>query len=67
MTHRGPFQPLLFCDSVNCEVVECSTVRGGSRANVALDFWIADFNSLRQLLGRISWDMALERRELQES
>jgi len=23
MTHRGPFQPLLFCDSVNLELQAC--------------------------------------------
>lgn len=50
----------------NYEMGEFRMKRGGSTTKVALDFWIADFNLLRDLLGRILWDMALERRGVQE-
>ena len=52
------------------ETVEVRFLRGDSRAksrNTALDFRRADFNLFRDLFGRISWDMALGRRGVQES
>lgn len=44
--------------------------RGESRPKaktIALDFGIADFNLFRDLLGRIPWDIARERRRSWES
>jgi len=60
-------------DSIGCsdqEMMEFRTPRGKSKTNsriTTLDFRRADFDLFRDLCGRITWDMVLERREVQEN
>ena len=51
------------------EMVEFKILRTATRAHskLTLDFRRADFGLFRDLLGRVSWDKALERRGAQES
>ena len=37
MTHRGPFQPLLFCDSVTWSTALLSSPKRGGRLNLWLE------------------------------
>jgi len=60
-------------DSLDCsdhEMVEARILRESSRANsriTTLDFWREDCNPFRDLLGKIPWERAMQRREVRES